>query len=49
MGGLGIIGGADGPTAIFVSYSPDWGLIILLAVIAAVGVGAWLFLRRRKK
>ena len=51
MGDLGIIGGPDGPTVVFVSVSPDWWiwLIILLAVIAAVGVGVWLFLRRRKK
>ena len=44
---LGIIGGADGPTAIFVTSAGlrPWGLLLL----AAVFVGGFLWLRKRKK
>lgn len=31
---IGIIGGADGPTAVFITGNPAWYLIIRLAVIA---------------
>ena len=51
MGSIGVIGGADGPTAIFIASPPDgwiW-LLLLLAAAAAAGIGIWLFLRRRKK
>lgn len=44
---VGIIGGADGPTAVFVTYStPEWFHFALYGVIAAVGI--WGFLRLRK-
>lgn len=49
-GSIGIIGGADGPTAVFVTtnFSPlGWGVagLLLLAVIA----GVVLFIRSRRK
>ncbi len=42
---IGVIGGADGPTAIFVT-TPDWTYIVLPALMLAVGI--WGFLRLRK-
>ena len=48
MADIGIIGGADGPTAIFVtsSFGTGWLLFGLIALAAAA---AYLILRRRKK
>ena len=45
---LGVIGGADGPTAIFVSAAPFWWVLplILAAVIAAAAI---MIVRRKKK
>jgi len=45
---IGIIGGADGPTAIFVTAvaKPDWQLLLWLLMTA---VGIWGFLRLRKQ
>lgn len=46
---IGIIGGADGPTAIFVTGSPA-GLILALLLAAALAGGvALLFWRKHKK
>ena len=46
--GVGVIGGADGPTVIIVSGSPE-GWITLIAVLALIVVGAvWLIRRKRK-
>ena len=42
---IGIIGGADGPTAIFVTGRFPWELVILAAV--AVCVGIWLIKRKK--
>jgi len=44
---IGVIGGADGPTAIFVTSSGS-GLWIWL-LLAAVGAGGFLWLRKRRK
>jgi len=44
---VGIIGGADGPTAIFTAGSP-WGLIIVVILIIAI-LGFSAFLISRKK
>ena len=47
---IGIIGGADGPTAIFVTTSPDkliWDLVILLILFAVVVF--WIIWRRKKR
>ncbi|MCI8910585.1 MAG: sodium ion-translocating decarboxylase subunit beta [Oscillibacter sp.] len=46
---LGIIGGADGPTVIFVSGNPAGLILALLLVLAVTAAGLWLFRRRRKK
>lgn len=46
---IGIISGADGPTAIFITSSPggsDWGALALAAVLLGLGVAAYLRLRR---
>ena len=47
MHSVGIIGGADGPTAVFVSGDLVAALIVLIAAAALVGAGIYLFLRRR--
>ena len=45
---IGVIGGADGPTAIFVTTSgPDWDLVIVGAVLIVSVIG-YLYLRRKK-
>ena len=44
---IGIIGGADGPTAVFVTTSPA-GSLFLPVLLLAVGIGGILWLRRRK-
>ena len=45
---IGVIGGADGPTAIFVTHkAPAWYQIALAVVMIAVGV--WGFLRLGKQ
>ena len=46
---IGIIGGADGPTAVFITGNPAWYLIIRLAVIALGVVGYLCLLRCKKK
>lgn len=45
---VGVIGGADGPTAIIVSGSP-WAAAVLGAVVLAAIVLCVLLWRRRKK
>ncbi len=47
MRSVGIIGGADGPTAVFVSGDPVAVSIVLIAAVALVGIGVYLFLHRR--
>lgn len=47
---VGIIGGADGPTAIFVSpnFSP-WVIGAVIVGVAALAVGCVLFIRKQKR
>ncbi len=47
---IGIIGGSDGPTAVYVtgSYNPAVTIITVSAVIVAIAFAA-IVLRRRKK
>ena len=43
---IGIIGGADGPTAIFVASSVNWLVVGALGIIA-LGVALFFLLRKR--
>lgn len=45
---IGIIGGADGPTAIFLSGPSAGSLLILAGLLALTAVGVWLYKRKRK-
>ncbi|MCI9579706.1 MAG: sodium ion-translocating decarboxylase subunit beta [Oscillibacter sp.] len=45
---MGIIGGPDGPTAIFVSTTPA-GIAVPVLLAAALAAVIWLFLRKRKR
>lgn len=42
---IGVIGGADGPTAIFITGSFPWGLLLLAAICAAAVI--WFFKRKK--
>jgi LPXTG-motif cell wall-anchored protein len=46
---VGIIGGADGPTAIFIASSFNWPLVIGTAVIIAGGIVFFIQKRKSKK
>ncbi|MBQ3242377.1 MAG: LPXTG cell wall anchor domain-containing protein [Oscillospiraceae bacterium] len=46
---IGVIGGADGPTAIFVTSGPIWPLLLLGAAAAAAVIGLILWRKKRKK
>ncbi len=46
---MGILGGPDGPTAIFVSTTPAGIAALALLAAAALGFVLWIFLRKRKK
>ena len=47
---IGIIGGADGPTAVTVTSSPDWWVYAVIAVaVAVIVIGSVLFIKRKKK
>jgi len=45
---MSVIGGADGPTAIFIASSYDWVLLVALGVLV-IGVILFLVIRKRKK
>ncbi len=44
---VGVIGGADGPTAIYVTSSVNWALVIGVTIVIVGGMIA--FLRWKKK
>ena len=46
---LGIIGGADGPTAVLVGGDPAGLILVLLAVLGAAGAALWFFRHKRRK
>lgn len=46
---VGIIGGADGPTAVFIGGDPLGLFLAMLLIAAVIGGIIWLFLRKRKK
>lgn len=45
---IGIIGGADGPTAVFVT-SPGWMHCIIPVLLLAIGILGFVWLRKRNK
>lgn len=45
----GVIGGADGPTAIIVTTATDWGFVCLVGAMGLVLLSAGIFLYFRKK
>lgn len=45
---LGVIGGADGPTAIFLASSTDWIWVGVLGIVV-LGVALFFILRKCKK
>lgn len=45
---VGVIGGADGPIAIFLASSTDWIWVGVLGIIV-LGVALFFILRKRKK
>lgn len=47
--GVSVIGGADGPTAIFVTGRPGpVGLLLAAGLLAAVAAGIWVLVRRHR-
>ena len=46
---IGIIGGADGPTTVTVTSSPDWWVYAIIAVAVIAVAVAVLFIKRKKK
>ncbi len=46
---VGVIGGADGPTEIFVTSSVNWGAIIGLTAVIAGCIVAFLICRKNRQ
>lgn len=46
---IGIIGGVDGPTAIFVAAPADGSLMIAACVLVLLAAGIWLYFRNKRK
>ncbi|NLV36191.1 MAG: hypothetical protein GXY17_05910 [Clostridiaceae bacterium] len=48
---IGIIGGSDGPTSIYIASSHSWfeTAIIAIVFLAVIGLIVWLIRRNRKK
>lgn len=47
---IGIIGGADGPTAVFVSGNPAWLIAAIVSVVVVIAGGvAALYLHHKNK
>jgi len=49
LSSIGIIGGADGPTAIFVVTSPDWWIYVLGAAVIVIAAIALIIYKKKKK
>jgi len=49
LSSVGIIGGADGPTAIFVAVSPDWWIYALGATVIAAAAIALIICKKKRK
>ncbi|MCI8328097.1 MAG: LPXTG cell wall anchor domain-containing protein [Oscillibacter sp.] len=46
---MGIIGGPDGPTAVFITTAPAGSAVPALLAVVVLGAALWIFLRKRKK
>jgi len=46
---IGIIGGADGPTAIFLAPPADGSLMMAAGVLVLLAAGIWLYCRKKKQ
>ena len=49
LSSIGIIGGADGPTAIFVAYPDDWWKYAIGAAAVIIALITLIIRRKRKK
>ena len=43
---IGIIGGADGPTAVFVAGNPAGLIAVVLIAVIAIGITVWKLMQR---
>lgn len=48
-GSIGIIRGADGPTAIYVAHQPSLHMFTIIAAMITAAGTAYLFIKRRKQ
>lgn len=47
---IGIVGGADGPTAVFVSPAPNWmSIVVMIGIIIVVILVALIYRKKKKK
>lgn len=46
---IGIIGGADGLTSIFIARSVNWPLIIVMEIIVVLAVGSFIVWKKKHK
>ena len=46
---IGIIGGADGQTSIFIATSVNWPLIIVMGIIVVLAVGSFIVWKKKHK
>lgn len=49
LSSIGVIGGADGPTAIFVAYPHDFWKYIVGAAVIVIAVVATIVFRKKKR
>lgn len=45
---MGVIGGSDGPTAVFVTTSPGGVILVGCVILAAVALTVYLWKKRKK-
>lgn len=46
---IGIIGGVDGPTSIFIITSVNWSLIIAAGIIIVLAVGGYIIWKKKHR
>ena len=49
LSSVGIIGGADGPTAILVAYPSDWWKYAVGAAVIVIAAAVFIICRKKKK